>query len=568
MKSLATAAVLTFVLVIPAPSARADFSQDFQTGTSDWAPGDTSDTVNQEPDGYVSPDYASGITSASPTEHARLRRGECTVDPSGGGGPSVMCNGAFTRWGGYNSVWMGGYTTQVDVYLDVAYAKANPDSYAGNIACLTANAMDTSCNGTRFDFSSALNDSGGNFLQDYVFNVGTGDPAQPNPCSSPSGGFVVAASTNAFRSGASPYDLGHDPFCVATSGWYTFKHTFKDVGGYLQVLMEIFPAGNAVPLHQWTITPGHPISELGCNRYGWFAEQEIWDLPIDNSKMVGCGTPSTTTTSSTSTTTSTTTTSSTSTTTSTTTTSTTPTTTPPTTATSSTSTTTSSTTTTLPLDHFMCYEIKPKAFATVPGVSVQDQFGQHTETVRFAHRLCAPANKNNEDSTAPSHPEHLQGHLVSGPNVKVANLTVTNQFGDIKLDTVKPDVLMVPTLKTLALPGPGPLTNPTVDHFQCYKVKRSKGSPKFQKILGVKVQDQFGTATLDLLKPVRLCAPANKNHEDSTAPQHPFHLLCYKTKNSAFGMEQTFTNDQFGPAQPLLIHRRELCVPSTKNTGS
>jgi hypothetical protein len=522
--------VAVALLVLVAPKARADFSQDFQTGTSDWAPGDTSDTVNQEPDGYVSPDYASGITSASPTEHARLRRGECTVDPSGGGGPSVMCNGAFTRWGGYNSVWMGGYTTQVDVYLDVAYAKANPDSYAGNIACLTANAMDTSCNGTRFDFSSAINDSGGNFLQDYVFNVGTGDPAQPNPCSSPSGGFVVAASTNAFRSGASPYDLGHDPFCVATSGWYTFKHTFKDVGGSLQVLMEIFPAGSAVPLHQWTITPGHPISELGCNRYGWFAEQEIWDLPIDNSIMVGCGTPQTTTTSTTTTTT-----------------------------------TSSTTTTTLP-DHFQCYEIKPKAFATVTGVSVQDQFGQHTETVRFAHRLCAPANKNGGDPSAPNHPDHLQGHIVSGPNVKVANLTVANQFGTIKLDIVKPDILMVPTLKSLdPLALPPALTNPTVDHFQCYKAKRSQGSPKFQKILGVKVQDQFGTAMLDLLKPVRLCAPANKRNEDPSAPQHPFHLLCYKTKNSAFGMEQTFTNDQFGPAQPLLIHRRELCVPSLKN---
>jgi hypothetical protein len=122
-------------------------------------------------------------------------------------------------------------------------------------------------------------------------------------------------------------------------------------------------------------------------------------------------------------------------------------------------------------------------------------------------------------------------------------------------------------LKTLALPGPtAPPSDPNVpDHFQCYKVKRSKGSPKFQKILGVKVQDQFGTAMLDLLKPIRLCAPANKRNEDPTAPQHPFHLLCYKTKNSAFGMEQTFTNDQFGPAQPLLIHRRELCVPSTKN---
>src|SRR5262249_22826921 len=74
-----------------------------------------------------------------------------------------------------------------------------------------------------------------------------------------------------------------------------------------------------------------------------------------------------------------------------------------------------------------------------------------------------------------------------------------------------------------------------------------------------------GTVSVDLLKPIRLCAPANKRNEDPSAPQHLFHLLCYKTKNSAFGTVQTFTNDQFGPAQPLLIHRRELCVPSTKN---
>jgi hypothetical protein len=529
MKSLATLAVLTLVLVIPAPNARADFSQNFQVDTSGWFPL-TTDTVNQEPDGYVSPvPYASGVTSASPTQHARLRRPTdmCDIDTSGSIGPSVLCGGPFTRWGGYNSIW-DPYTTQVDVYLDVAYARANPDSINGNF-CLTTNSSDTSCKGTRFDYSSAINDSSGNFLQDYAFDGGTGNPSLPSPCD-PNGGWVVVASTNLDRSGTNIYDPAHDPFCIANSGWYTLKHTFKDVGGSLQVLMEILPAGSGVPLHQWTITPGHLITEVGCNRYGWFANQEIWDLAIDNSIMVGCGTPL------------------------------------PTTTTTTTTTTTSSTTTTTLPDHFQCYEIKPKAFATVTGVSVQDQFGQHTETVRFAHRLCAPANKNGEDPSAPSHPDHLQGHIVSGPNVKVANLTVANQFGTIQLDIVKPDILMVPTLKSLnPLALPPTLTNPTVDHFQCYKAKRSQGSPKFQKILGVKVQDQFGTAMLDLLKPIRLCAPANKRNEDPTAPQHPFHLLCYKTKNSAFGMEQTFTNDQFGPAQPLLIHRRELCVPSTKN---
>src|SRR5262249_50975824 len=101
-----------------------------------------------------------------------------------------------------------------------------------------------------------------------------------------------------------------------------------------------------------------------------------------------------------------------------------------------------------------------------------------------------------------------------------------------------------------------------------YKVKPPPGAPKSQKILGVKVDDQFGTATLDLLKPARLCAPANERNEDPTAPDHPGHLLCYKTKNTVFGTVQTFTNSQFGPAKPLLIDRRELCVPTLREPTS
>src|SRR5262249_3307932 len=73
-------------------------------------------------------------------------------------------------------------------------------------------------------------------------------------------------------------------------------------------------------------------------------------------------------------------------------------------------------------DHFQCYEVKPKAFPVLTGVSVQDQFGQHSERILFPHRLCAPADKNDEDQSAPTHSDHLIGHLVSAPNVRVPNL--------------------------------------------------------------------------------------------------------------------------------------------------
>jgi hypothetical protein len=269
-------------------AATPTFFNGFEADTSGWF--NNNGTIARVTDGYVSSSYASGISSAPDAtdpgllrHHARLSRGSCGVDLTGGGGPTVYCTGPFTRWGGYNSDWTGGYTTQVDVYLDVAYASANPDSYGG-APCLATSPSDPLCKGTRFDYSSAINNASGTAgLRDFVFTVGTG-PYLP-VC--PTGGFVAAAGTNAYRSGATPYTA--DAHCIATTGWYTFRHTFKDVSGALVVDMDILPQGTTTPVAHWQITSGDRIADVGCNRYGWFVDQEIQELAIDNSRMEGCG---------------------------------------------------------------------------------------------------------------------------------------------------------------------------------------------------------------------------------------------------------------------------------------
>jgi hypothetical protein len=283
-------AFMAAVLVAsPVLATAPTFSQGFETDTSGWITVG-SNTVTRQPSGYTnSGGYADAISSASGSYHARLGRGSCGTEPAGGG-PTVYCEGPYTRWGGYNSTWNGGYSTQVDIYLDAAYAQANTDSYGGNIVCLTASdpSTDPSCKGTRFDFDSAINDSAGSFLRDFVFNAGTGpDPNSNVSCA----GWIVAASTNAFRSGASPYNAGNSPQCIATSGWYTFRHTFSEDAGYLKAVMTITPVGSATPTASWTLSPGDPIGSVGCNRYGWFANQEVQDLAIDSASMTGCGTP-------------------------------------------------------------------------------------------------------------------------------------------------------------------------------------------------------------------------------------------------------------------------------------
>jgi hypothetical protein len=202
--------------------------------------------------------------------------------------------------------------------------------------------------------------------------------------------------------------------------------------------------------------------------------------------------------------------------------------------------------------------VKPASFPATT-VTVQDRFGTKALTLRFPHRLCAPADKNGGGIVDPV--QHLLGYtLLGSPFTKQTNLSIANQFGTIKLDLTRRDLLMVPTAKSLTVTPPV-LPPPTIDHFDCYRTKRAQGAPKFVKTT-VTVTDQFETVDLKLVLPLRLCVPANKNGEDPTAPSHPNLLLCYKTKSGRFNGVVAHLNNQFGPDDATLIHRRELCVPS------
>ena len=219
-------------------------------------------------------------------------------------------------------------------------------------------------------------------------------------------------------------------------------------------------------------------------------------------------------------------------------------------------------------NHFTCYEIKPFGFTAIPNVSLVDQFGSTVVTVGRPNKLCAPADKNGEDPTAPTAPDHLTAYQMRNPSIiKVRDQTVTNQFGTFKVDLIKTDWLFVPTAKSLVAPPPAAPLDPAVDHFQCYKARRSKGTPQFQKILDVNVEDQFGTGSIDLLRPSHLCAPVNKRGEEPGAETHPSHLLCYKLRARApFKERHVWLGNQLGPLDDVLLTRRQqFCVPSLKN---
>jgi hypothetical protein len=189
-----------------------------------------------------------GIASAAGTWHA-----------SAAGG-----SGAFTRYGGYSSVFpTGGYTTSADIYLDTAASTTGAD--------------------LRFDWDSAISDSSGAFRRDFVFNVGTNG----------SGGFVMSASNNAGRGGADPANPGRSPYTISTSGWYTFQHHFYDAGsGVLAVDLSVKSLGAAAPLHTWTLSDATDVigTTVGGNRYGWLVSNEL-PLALDNVTRSGVAAP-------------------------------------------------------------------------------------------------------------------------------------------------------------------------------------------------------------------------------------------------------------------------------------
>src|SRR5262245_3473498 len=245
--AVALAAVAQSVVV----SGAWAYSNGFESDTADWS-GVSGSTITQRPSGYdggaSTLPYADDITSASGSFHARLDRGTCSTE-SGGGGDTVRCPGPYTQWGGYGSKWNGTYTTQVDIYLDAAYADnpANEDSYGGNVNLLT-DPSNPAVNGTRFDYTSAINDNTGAHLRDFGFVVGTGQSG--NTCA----GWTVNAQQNVNRINAFPDDASKNPACITGSGWYTFKHTFfENNAGNLEVLFEIIDVDTSAVVADWSI---------------------------------------------------------------------------------------------------------------------------------------------------------------------------------------------------------------------------------------------------------------------------------------------------------------------------
>jgi len=231
------------------------------------------------------------------------------------------------------------------------------------------------------------------------------------------------------------------------------------------------------------------------------------------------------------------------------------------------------------LDHFLSYKIKrsrgaPK-FEKLE-VTLTDQFESDVLfEVKKPKEIYNPADKNGEGIFDPD--THLVGYQLKRikgepKHEKITGILVENQFGTIFVDTKKPDRLLVPRLNNLDTPihdieVPAVFT---IDHFKCYKVKVTEGTPEFEPIQ-VTLADQFEDKLFDVKQPKRLCNPVEKRVGGEVTEIKNFdnHLMCYKVKRAEDEpkhekVKAIHINNQFGPLQLDTKKEAELCVPSTK----
>ena len=219
-------------------------------------------------------------------------------------------------------------------------------------------------------------------------------------------------------------------------------------------------------------------------------------------------------------------------------------------------------------DHYKCYKTKPVRFQQ-RDVTLVDQFGPSTARVLKVERFCNPANKNNEGILDPT--AHLNCYKIREGAFEQREVILTNQFGEQRVNVVRPDSLCLPAVKD----NVGELDDLQVNHFKCYKVRPAT---PFQAISGVNVVDQFEDKDTAIVKPKYMCTPANKNGEDPTAPLELGHLACFKIKfvrgQTPFFETGADVEDQFVRQDLQGTRRTEcrasklLCVPSLKRLAS
>jgi len=237
------------------------------------------------------------------------------------------------------------------------------------------------------------------------------------------------------------------------------------------------------------------------------------------------------------------------------------------------------------------FKKRDKSDRTVKIVN-QFQMGGRTVELRKTKYFCSPVEvtqgEGNNATVYPiSDPEaNLTCYTSRGrPSTKLQVITEDQLFGEQPLDVRNKstqlcvpssvEVVGVPTATPTgsAAPTATPTATPsasTLDHFELYRVKKSRGAPKFTRS-ELTLRSQFlrdagnlgqDKVTVKVTRQYSLAVPTNKNDEGLNFPLP--HLTCYRISAPRFPIQDVIVKNQFGEFPLTLRRPRLLCVPSVK----
>src|SRR5262249_31555999 len=150
----------------------------------------------------------------------------------------------------------------------------------------------------------------------------------------------------------------------------------------------------------------------------------------------------------------------------------------------------------------------------------------------------------------PDHPAHLASYDIKGAGrfTPIKDQVVVNQFGSVTLDVIRPTSLLVPTAKSLTGP-PSPL-GAFLDDFACYKVEPSRHNGEDD--------DENGNDHRGFRQGFQGGGDQNGQGEDDQNGQGE------DDQNGSHGSTVT-VETQFETVEVDVRRPRELCAPADKN---
>ena len=234
-----------------------------------------------------------------------------------------------------------------------------------------------------------------------------------------------------------------------------------------------------------------------------------------------------------------------------------------------------------PVDHQLCYAVTHVRYKIPAAIELFDQFSPHgfVPRIRPVPAIhCNPVEKTVVTSTGKTvFPiRNPAAHLLCFPMAAAKPqptpaVIVTNQFGSAELIPSQPNLLCLPSWKSLTGPPRQKLPQPPgLSHFTCYPVRLAPGSGGYQVPPAILLRDEFAgkagpTQVQVSAVPQELCLPTAKTvgKKVTKIVNSAAHLLCFGVTPTPT-KPKVWDQNQFGTSAMRILRTQALCLPSAK----